>query len=69
MYVDIRDLVEWAARCPVVELVFCRGQRSGMARACTVTFGSAEGASRTVTVLHGKEVRNNELDCVVVGST
>ena len=46
MHVDIRDMAEWAARSPVVDMQLVR--ESNQFRQCTITFGSRDGSKTCV---------------------
>lgn len=69
-HVDIRDLVEWAARDPVADLKLARMPPSSTsghsARRATVTFESEGGAERALAALHGGAVRGLELKVELV---
>jgi RNA recognition motif-containing protein len=66
MYVDVRDLAEWAARCQVEKLQFEKNRIGSTTRSCTLTFETIDGTKRAVELLDGKSVQNMTLQCQFV---
>ena len=63
-HVDIRDLLEWAARETVKDMKLARtasGSTAHSARKATVEFESDRGAERALAALHGYILRGLEL--------
>lgn len=70
-HVDVRDLLEWAARDSVMDMKLARmlsssSSSSRSARQATVTFESEGGAERALAALHGDVVRGLELKVEIV---
>ena len=65
MHVDVRDMAEWAARSPVVDMALETSRSfNGAFRSCRLTFGTPNGATQAAQVLSGYSIRNCTLSCV-----